>query len=321
MAGSNEHGNEQEHSGSINSATALYAVIGDPIGQSKSPLMHNAALRHLGMNGVYAAFHVLPARLEQAIDGMRALGIQGMNVTIPHKEAVMSYLDELDESARIIGAVNTIVNRDGKLIGYNTDGLGYVRALKEEVMPNLAQARILIIGAGGAARGIAYALLREGCTRLYIANRTIERANMLVDDLAGLAGVPSVPSFSGASPLPPTSASVGTPVYVDAIALHDQPAIDPEQIDLVIQTTSVGMHPNVDDLPFTASWLRPHMIVSDIIYNPLETAILREARRIGCRTHSGLGMFIHQGAIALEMWTNRKAPIQVMRDTVLQTLQ
>lgn len=283
-------------SAAIDSSTAVFAVIGDPIKHSTSPLMHNAALRELGLNAVYTAFHVASEQLEQAVQGMRALGISGMNVTIPHKEAVMAHLDEVDESASVIGAVNTIVNRSGRLIGYNTDGLGFVRSLQEEIISDLRQSRILLIGAGGAARGIAYALLKAGCRRLQIANRTLERAEVLARDLSAF----------------------GT---VSAIQFGTRPAIDAHEVDIVIHTTSVGMHPDVEAVPFDPDWLRPDMIVSDIVYNPLETALLREAGKRGCRTHSGLGMFVYQGAIALELWTGAAAPVSLMREQVWNTLR
>ncbi|BFH12706.1 shikimate dehydrogenase [Paenibacillus melissococcoides] len=279
----------------IDSSTAVFAVIGDPIKHSKSPLMHNAALRELGLNAVYTAFRVAPEQLGQAVQGMRALGIGGMNVTIPHKEAVMAHLDEVDESASVIGAVNTIVNRNGRLIGYNTDGLGFVRSLQEEMISDLRQSRILLIGAGGAARGIAYALLKAGCRRLHIANRTLARAEALARDLSAF----------------------GT---VAAVQLGERPAIGAHEADIVIHTTSVGMHPDVEAVPFDPDWLRPDMIVSDIVYNPLETALLREAGKRGCRTHSGLGMFVYQGAIALELWTGAAAPAALMREQVWNTL-
>ncbi|MBW7460213.1 shikimate dehydrogenase, partial [Paenibacillus sepulcri] len=140
----------------MDSHTILYSVIGDPIHHSKSPVMMNRAFRETGINGIYTAFHIKDAQLPDFVAGVRAMGIRGVNVTIPHKLAVMPLLDEIDESARAIGAVNTIVNHDGRLVGYNTDGIGYVRSLKEEAEPNLAGKRILIVGAGGATRGIVY---------------------------------------------------------------------------------------------------------------------------------------------------------------------
>ncbi|MBD8499042.1 shikimate dehydrogenase [Paenibacillus arenosi] len=280
----------------ISSNTQLLAVIGDPIRQSKSPLMHNAALQACHWDGVYTAFQVPSEQLEQAIAGMRALGIKGMNVTIPHKEQVIHYLDQLDESASASGAVNTIVNDNGTLIGYNTDGLGYVRSLKEESGVDVSSASILIIGAGGAARGIAYALLREGCHKLYVANRTQDRAIQLAEDLAKFGTV--------------------FPIGID----EGIPDLHPDEVNVVIQTTSVGMHPNVDESPVAGSWLRQHMVVSDIIYNPLRTKLLQSAEQLGATVHEGLGMFVYQGAIAFELWTQQPAPTALMRQTVYDTL-
>lgn len=281
----------------LTSETAVMAVIGDPIRHSKSPLMHNAALAASECDGVYTAFHVLPEQLGEAIAGMRALGIRGMNVTIPHKENVIAHLDQIDNHARMIGAVNTIVNDNGTLIGYNTDGPGYVRSLIEETGIDLEEARVLLIGAGGAARGLAYALLHGGVKQLVIANRTADRAERIVDELHSIGNI-------------------------EATALIDGiPQVKPDQVDVIINTTSLGMHPNVEEMSVQASYLMPHMIVSDIIYNPLETKLLAAAKAVGARTHSGLGMFVYQGAIAFELWTGKKAPTEVMRDAVLRAMQ
>lgn len=280
----------------VRSDAAVMAVIGDPIAQSKSPLMHNAAFRACGFNGIYTAFHVLPDQLPNAIAGMRALGIRGMNVTIPHKENVMACLDDIHESARMIGAVNTIVNDNGKLIGYNTDGPGYVRSLIEETNTDLTGATVLVLGAGGAARGLAYGLLRAGVKHLYIANRTLERAERIALDLKQIGSIEAVAIVDG---LPQTA---------------DAP------IDIVINTTSVGMYPMLDETPIDVAYLQPEMLVSDAIYNPLETKLLAEARSIGAKTHNGFGMFIYQGAIAFELWTGLPAPVEVMRDAVSQAI-
>ncbi|WP_018756788.1 shikimate dehydrogenase [Paenibacillus terrigena] len=279
----------------ISSETMLLGVIGDPIRQSKSPLMHNSALQALGLDGVYTAMHVLPDKLEDAIRGVRALGYRGINVTIPHKLDVMPLLDEVDEGARVIGAVNTIVNDNGKLIGYNTDGIGYVRSLREEAESDLLGKRILVIGAGGAARGIVYALTQESPEVIWIANRTVERAVELAADL-----------------LP----------YGNVQAIELERILDiRSNVDIVINTTSVGMFPHVDASPLSLEGFRTNLIVSDLIYNPLETAILREARLRGSRTHCGLCMFVYQGAYAFEYWTGQAAPVEVMRQAVLQSLK
>ena len=282
---------------SVTSETTVLAVIGDPIRHSKSPLMHNAALAACGWNGIYTAFHVKQEQLGEAIAGMRALGIRGMNVTIPHKEQVIDFLDEVDDHARIIGAVNTIVNENGKLIGYNTDGPGYVRSLKEETGVQLSTANVLLLGAGGAARGLAYSLLREGVQQLMIANRTLERAERIAKELSEYGSV-------------------------EAVELKDGvPLIGNREVHIIIHTTSLGMHPNVDDIALNPTCIKPGMIVSDIVYNPLETRLLAEARARGAIVHSGLGMFVYQGAIAFELWTGMTPPISMMRDAVLKTIE
>lgn len=287
--------NLQSAGNKIDSHTVLYSVIGDPIHHSRSPVMMNRAFRERGVNGIYLAFHVTAASLGNFIAGIRAMGIRGVNVTIPHKLAIMPLLDRIDESARIIGAVNTIVNNDGQLVGYNTDGLGYVRSLKEEMEPHLAGANVLIIGAGGAARGILYALAREGVASVTIANRTVERAQELVNAFRGQA--------TGL-------AAIGNEDLQEACA----------QADIVINTTSLGMYPNVGTSPLEAAWLKPGTIASDLIYNPMITRFLQEAEQQGCRIHGGLGMFIYQGAYAFEYWTGIQAPVDVMRETVIEAL-
>lgn len=281
--------------GSVDSHTVLYSVIGDPIRHSKSPIMMNRAFRERGINGIYTAFHVVPGKLGDFVAGVRAMGIRGVNVTIPHKVDIMPLLDEIDESAQAIGAVNTIVNNDGRLIGYNTDGIGYVRSLKEETAPKLADSKILIVGAGGATRGILYALAREGVARVTISNRTVERAQELAVDFRS---------------------------YVADITAISNDGLQAAcaEADIVINTTSLGMYPNVEASPLDAFWLKPGTIASDLIYNPMTTRFLEQAEQRGCRIHGGLGMFIYQGAYAFEYWTGAEAPVEAMRETVLEAL-
>jgi shikimate dehydrogenase len=279
--------------GQMDSQTVMYGVFGSPIKHSKSPIMLNRAFQEVGVNAAYAAFHVPPGELESAMNGIKALQFGGLNVTIPHKVEVMNYLDELDEGARIIGAVNTVVNNGGKWIGYNTDGIGYVRSLKEETGLSLEGKHILVIGAGGAARGVIYALAQEKPAVIWVANRTAEKAAALAENLQAFADV----------------AGIGLDQVVDI----------KDKVDLIINTTSVGMHPHVDELPIDPSWFHENLTVSDLIYNPRITKLLTEAKNRGCRIHGGLGMFIYQGAYAFEYWTGLPAPVSAMKSVVEQS--
>ncbi|SDN15922.1 shikimate dehydrogenase [Paenibacillus jilunlii] len=272
----------------------LLGVMGDPIAHSKSPLMHTAALKALGIPGAYVPLHIAPAQLGEAIQAIRTLGFRGVNVTIPHKVAVMEYMDRLDDSAVAVGAVNTVVNDDGVLTGYNTDGIGYVRSLKAEATPDLAGSRILVIGAGGAARGIIAALLLEHPAAVVIANRTVDKSEQLAEAFQAKGMVSGIGNHE--------------------IAAHIA------DMDIVINTTSVGMYPHIDVMPIDPGLLREGMIVSDLIYNPLQTRLLTESLERGCRIHGGLGMFVYQGAYSLEYWTGRSAPVDIMRQTIMDCL-
>ncbi|MEX2461798.1 MAG: shikimate dehydrogenase [Paenibacillaceae bacterium] len=278
----------------INSLTTLYGVFGNPISHSKSPLMLNRAFEVCGINAAYAAFHIEQGTLKEAIQGIRALRFRGVNVTIPYKVEVMSYLDEIDEGARVIGAVNTIVNENGRLIGYNTDGIGYVRSLCEETGISLQGKKVLLLGAGGAGRGIAYALAKAGAAKVWVSNRTQSKADELVSTISSLTAAKSI-----------------VPEAIAGII---------DKVDLVVNNTSLGMHPNINEIPLDSSLLHNRLVVSDIIYTPMETLFLKEAKARGAITHGGLGMFIYQGAYAFEYWTGQQAPIQAMREIVLQSL-
>ncbi|OAB34012.1 shikimate dehydrogenase [Paenibacillus glacialis] len=275
--------------------TMLLAVIGDPIVHSKSPVMHNAALAALGIEGEYFPLHVSREDLGSAISRIRELGFRGINVTIPHKVDVMAYVDRIDDSASRIGAVNTILNENGILTGYNTDGIGYVRSLKDETQVDLRGKSIMVLGAGGAARGIIYALAQEEPKTIVIANRTEDKAIQMAEEWKSL-------------------------VNISAITMDKIEGILPD-IDVVINTTSIGMHPKTSQSVIDPEMIPPGIIVSDLIYNPLTTELLKKSHERGCTIHGGLGMFINQGAYALEYWTGMPAPIETMRTAVLKSLQ
>ncbi|OIQ60227.1 shikimate dehydrogenase [Neomoorella thermoacetica] len=273
----------------VKASTGLVALLGHPVQHSLSPLMHNAAFAAGGQNLVYLAFDVEQGDLVAALAGLKALGFRGANVTVPHKEAVIPYLDAVDPVAARIGAVNTIVNEDRCLKGYNTDGSGFLRSL-EEAGFHPAGKRAVILGAGGAARAVAFALATAGCGSLVLANRTPERATELAGALAG-AGLPA--------PVVYRLGDAGMRSEVEAA-------------DLVLNTTSLGMWPRVEETPLPPDWFRPGQWVYDLVYNPLETKFLASARRRGCRVISGLDMLLYQGAAAFTLWTGREAPVAVM---------
>ena len=259
--------------------TKIYGVLGNPIGHSLSPAIHNAAFKAVGINAFYGAFQT--SDLKGSILGMRALGICGMSVTIPFKTDVMVYLDALDPLAEQIGAVNTIVNDAGVLKGYNTDGLGAMKALETVMDPK--GKKCLLVGAGGAARGVGFTMKKRGMA-LVVANRSEDRGRALADFLK----CPFVPLLE----------------------------IGELDVDVLIQTTPVGLFPNENDSPVPEDLFRKGMVVMDAIYNPLETKMLKDARTMGCTTIGGLEMFIHQGASQFHLWTGLKAPLKIMRDAL-----
>ncbi|MGB9876853.1 MAG: shikimate dehydrogenase [bacterium] len=274
--------------GTINATTKVVGVIGYPITHSLSPQMHNAAFTYLGLNYVYVAWEVIPERLKLAMDGMRGLGIIGMNVTIPHKERVGEYLDELSEESVMVGAVNTVHNLNGRLIGYNTDVEGFKRALGEDVRGKKA----VILGAGGAGKAVAYALLSSGASCI-VLNRTVEKARELVErykKLGEIEGVALTPSNL-------REAMRGAEILINA--------------------TSIGMQG--EEIEGIEDVLHRNLLVMDLVYNPRETPLLRLARERKARVVEGWKMLLHQGAISFEIWTREKAPLEVM-ESILQKM-
>jgi shikimate dehydrogenase len=266
----------------ITATTKLCAIIGNPIEHSLSPLIHNTAFKHLKLNYVFLAFEV--EQLREAVMGIRALNLKGVSVTIPHKVEVMDYLDDIEEVAQRIGAVNTILNQEGRLLGYNTDCSGAIKALEEKI--ELRGKKVMLLGAGGAARAIAFGLKGKGAD-LTILNRTVKKAEVLASELnCQYGGLELVKSFKP---------------------------------DILINTTSLGMYPEVDDIPVRKEFLKD-MLVFDIVYNPLKTCLIREAEQNGCGSILGVEMFINQAALQFELWTGKKAPIDLMREVVVEEL-
>ena len=283
----------------ITSKTKTLGIFGYPISHTLSPAMHNAVIKALGLDMVYLPFEVKPPNLKEAINGIKSLGIIGVNITIPHKESVIRFLDDISEEARLVGAVNTIVNKDRKLVGYNTDGSGYMASLKEELGFNPKSKRIIIIGAGGAARGILAALATQKPKSITVANRTLSRAVSLIKAFKG--------KFRD--------------TRFEAINLDDNMLkMSFNSVDLLINTTSVGMKQG-KTLKIPLETLPKIAIVSDIIYNPLETLLLKKAKKFGLTTHGGLGMLVHQGARSFKLWTGMDAPMNVMRKAALKALK
>ncbi|MGE1102435.1 shikimate dehydrogenase [Peribacillus simplex] len=272
----------------------IYGVMGDPIAHSMSPDIHNDAFEKENIEAVYHHFHVTKEGLIDAVKGMKALGTEGFNITIPHKTSIIPFLDEVDELALAIGAVNTVVNKNGRFIGYNTDGKGFFKSLCDEISGDIKAKKTLVIGAGGAARAIYFTLVKEGVKQVDIANRTKERAAQLVSDC----------------PYDKVSKALSIIEAEESLS----------QYDLIIQTTSSGMSPELDHSPLKVDQLKTGAIVSDIIYNPLQTKLLREAGEKGAETQNGLGMFINQAALAFEIWTGIMPDTARMTDIVLNKL-
>jgi shikimate dehydrogenase len=273
----------------ISGKTRVLGVIGHPVEHTASPAMHNAALAALGLDYVYLAFHVRPEALPQALAGMRGLEIAGLNVTVPHKQAVMALLDQVSEEARAIGAVNTIASRGGRLVGYNTDAFGVLESLRRDGGMEQLPAKVALLGAGGAARAILYALLqRPEVEEVLLLNRTVGRAEALAGALDAAGRV-----------------RVGRLDREGTGGLRDA--------GLVINSTAAGMHPDEDTSPVDdAGCLPGGALVLDIVYNPLLTRLMQQAQTAGARALNGLGMLAYQGAKAFELWTGQWPPVEVM---------
>ncbi len=280
----------------ISGKTRICGVIGDPIEHTLSPIIQNAAFKALDLDYVFLAFKVSPNQVDKAIAGMRALEIVGLNVTMPHKEAVIKHLDQIDENAKFLNAVNTIHNKDGQLIGYNTDGIGAIKALKENGS-NPKGKKILLLGAGGSARAIAYALAKQ-TDELIILNRTVSVAKKIVNLL---------------------NKTLNKKILADSLTTQ-KIREHIQQSDILINATSVGMKPNSNQSLIPKQLIKPKMTIMDIVYNPVETKLAREAKSAGAKVVSGTEMLIYQGAASFEIWTGKTAPVEVMRKAALERL-
>jgi len=283
---------------SISGKTTIVGLIGHPVSHSVSPPMHNAAFAELGIDWRYVPLPVPvepPDRVGEAVRGLRALGLRGANVTVPHKQAVMPHLDQWTEAARAIGAVNTIrVEEDGALLGDNTDARGFGRDVEDHGVV-LSDKRALVLGAGGSARAVVYGLADAGCAEIAILNRTEAKAQQLASDMQ--------PFFAECT--------------ITAHAFPGAVADVASQADLVVNCTSLGMTPRVEGLPWDDRVrFRADQVVYDLVYNPPQTRLLQRAADAGAQTIGGLGMLIWQGAIAFELWTGQSAPVATMRQAV-----
>jgi len=274
----------------INVETKVLGLIGHPLGHSISPLLHNQALDKLNLNYVYLAFEIAPEQLKNAVAGFRALQVKGINITIPYKDKIIPYLDQLDSLAEKIGAVNTLVNNDGFLKGYNTDAEGFKRLLEEDGGIKISGKKALILGAGGAARASGIVLCENGVQEIYLANRTLENAAKL--------------AAFWQQEYPGIKIEYGKIKSGFCLDLKNK-------VDLIIDTTPVGMSPHVKQpslLP--AEFFSEDMLVVDLVYNPAETTILKAAKSAGAMTLNGLPMLLYQAAAAFEIWTKKSPDIQ-----------
>ncbi|MDH5701312.1 MAG: shikimate dehydrogenase [Candidatus Bathyarchaeota archaeon] len=280
----------------ISGKTRVCGIIGDPVEHSLSPVMHNAAFEELNLDFVYVAFRVRREELGEAIIGARSLNLHGLNVTMPHKNAAMKYLDEIDSTARSIGAVNTILNKEGRLIGYNTDGIGALKALKENGITPKGK-KLLLLGAGGAGKAIAFHAAQEA-EELVILNRTPQKAKKLAEALRKESN----------------KKINGNAFSIEIMKKELRDA------DILVNATSVGMHPDVNQSLVSPSLLKPDLCVMDIIYNPLETKLAKDAKAVGAKVVPGIEMLAYQGAASFKIWTNHPAPVKVMKQTALNKL-
>ena len=288
----------------IDGKTKILGVIGDPIEHTFSPAMHNAGLDALNLNYIYLPFHVKPDRLKECIEGAKSMGIQGLNVTIPHKTNVIKELDSIDPVAQMIGAVNTIqfIYDDENVLtkGYNTDGYGCVRAIEEKT--SVKGKKVTITGAGGASRAVTFQIANSGIDGLSILNRNVNKAESLVNDLKS------------------NLSTMGVEIDINAFEIDDLKR-ELDSSDIFIDTTPIGMYPNVDDKAIaSADMLHEDLVVNDIVYTPMETSLIKEAIEANANVVYGYKMLLYQGIRSFEIWLNQEAPVDEMEKALLDVL-
>ena len=279
----------------VKATTKIYGIFGHPVSHSLSPLMHNSAFAALGLDCVYTAFDVHPDDIGKAADAIRALGISGVNVTIPHKQAIIPHLDEVSPDAKHTGAVNTVENEGGRLTGYNTDVGGFMRDAREELGISPEGVSIMLLGAGGAARAVISAFGMNGAKRIAIANRTPGKAGKLAEEFG---------RFFPDTVIHPVDSG-------DAGAMTKELGLT----DLLVNSTSGGME-GASGLEINIDALRDGAAVYDLVYKPRETKLVKEAKALGHKAVGGLGMLLYQGALSFEIWTGENAPVDVMRKAI-----
>ena len=272
----------------INTGTKLVGLIGYPLAQSFSSIMQNTAFQKCNLNKIYIPIEVTLNNLETVVKGMSKMNFDGFNITKPYKIDIIQYLDDIDEYARLIGAVNTVKISNGILMGYNTDGTGFLKSFEEGTGTKIEDKKVFILGSGGAARAIAITLALNKAQNIYICNRTYEKAKSLAAYVNKLGNCAAIPMENE----------------------DMKKAIDDSHV--LINTTSVGMFPNTNESPMNSNLLNENLVVCDIVYNPMKTKLLKDAVQRGCKIVPGLGMLVYQGAEAFEIWTDIKAPIELM---------
>ncbi|WP_414469389.1 shikimate dehydrogenase [Methanobacterium sp. ACI-7] len=276
----------------ITSKTKVVGIIGDPVEHSLSPLMHNAAFRHLGLDYIYVPFQVDENNLESAIAGAKSLNVKGLNVTIPHKTKIIPYLDSLDEAAELIGAVNTVKFDKNMIKGYNTDGIGAVRSIEE--VSRVKDKKVIILGSGGAARAVAFQILIDGAGSLVIANRTLQNAINLQKEI-----------------IEKLNADVKITDYGEKLKNELKDA------DILINTTPIGMYPNINQEPLVkAEIMHSNLVVNDLVYNPPKTCLLEECEKACAKSISGIKMLIYQGMESFNIWTGVYPPVEIFENAL-----